>query len=213
MKRRLRLVLLFVLLAVTLAWALTDTQRATSDNSSFESASWDLTSGTACNATTCYTGIDDGSGATCTTEPTNGDTDYVHSATSSAKQGFNVTTGISVGGSSITNAQFNLCQRRESSPSPVITYKLLHNTSEIGAGCSITASSTTYIDQTCNYAVTETFTAGDTFGFTFLKDANTRPIRISGATMILTYTLPAGGPKRVYITTTRPISTIRGGTR
>jgi len=221
MKRRYPLALLiFLLLAALAAWALTETRRATSDHASFESAGWQNTGASNCNTVNCWTEIDDGTGATCTTEPTDGDTTYISSATSAAKQGFGITTSLPTG-ASISNVQFNTCVRREGTTNSTDTLKLIHNSAEIGAGCTVAPTGTSYADVTCNYAVTETFGAGDTLGFTVLKAANTRIVRHTGIAMVVTYTL---GGKKIKVTqsslltppqTQGPVAPFRfdGGTR
>ena len=66
---------------------ITSTLRPTADGGN-DSASWDNTGGTACNATNCYTEVDESSGGSCTNS--DGDTSYISTGTNGANQTFDI---------------------------------------------------------------------------------------------------------------------------
>jgi hypothetical protein len=177
----------FIFLIVTVIQAdTTSTLRPTADGGD-DSASWTNTGGTACNATSCYTEVDESSGGTCTNS--DGDTTYIQSANiSGISQTFDLTESSIPDNAAVTKIDITVCYAKSGGGGTFQT-RYCHNGSCSDSGTNISTGAQ-YAEATQSHTVnfTKTSSSDIEIGVTNTAAKNTRISQISA---VVTYTVPA----------------------
>ncbi len=161
-----------------------------------DSADWGNTlNETPCNATNCYTGVDELSGSKCTNS-SDGDVSYIISSINEASQTFDIDESSIPDNSTVTQIDITVCYRKQGLNGAFQT-RYCHNGSCADYGENISSVLAEYNGSTQSHIVSFTKTSGSDIeiGVTNKKARNTLVSKISA---VITYILPEepveGGP-------------------
>jgi len=163
----------------------TSTLRPTADGGD-DSADWDNTGGTACNATDCYTEVDESSGASCTNS--DGDTTYIVTSTNGADQTFNIDLSSITNNSTITQIDITVCAVRGAGGAKIQTRRCVDGTctnsgTDINLGASYSETTQSHTGLSITKGVSTDFEIG-------ISNEAAKSAKLSQISAVITYTLP-----------------------
>lgn len=190
-KRKAKIGKLLAGLTLTLAFALllwadvTGDLRPIADGAS--DAGWTL--GTVnCSTADCWTEVDDASGASCTTTPSDGDTTYISTTTASQRQTFDIDEASIPNGSTVTSAEVFVCAREEAVDSAIRVTFCVNASCTDSANLTLTGAYADY-SAVINFA-DDTKDGTDDYEIGVFS-VNNQAVRVSAIKTVITYT--AGG--------------------
>lgn len=162
---------------------------------------WNDESAAACSSTDCFDSVDETSGDTCTTTPSDGDTTKISIATLATAQQFDLDESSIPDGSTATSAVVSACIKRGSGGSVSIGTRFCVNGS--CSTSSTQAITNAYADY--NFPIDfpdDTKDGTDDYEIGIGGTQTSRQFDVSAMRVVITYTPPAGAerPKRRALT-------------
>lgn len=193
------LTLCLCVVATLLLWAdTTGDLRATADGGQ---NLWDDAALTNCGSTDCFDDVDESSGTSCSTTPSNGDTDYIVTAANAEDQSFDLDESSIPDGVTVTDGTIYICARKVPAQGTNITGTIcINGTCTDGTDTTLTTS---YADYSFSINFTDDIKgAGDDYECG-VDSGSAREMRVSAIKCIFTYTPPGQPPLRRRILLSR----------
>ncbi|MBI4461464.1 MAG: hypothetical protein HY653_01015 [Acidobacteria bacterium] len=155
---------------------------------------WQNNAGTSCASATCYTEVNEASGANCSTLP--GDSTINHSTTTNGQvQTYDLDESSIPDNSTVTSAIVRVCAQRGGTQNANGNLKFVINGSTTACASNFTSTST-FTDFNCTIDFADdTKTAADDYEVG-VANTQARDLHITTIAAEITYTPPAGGAKR-----------------
>jgi hypothetical protein len=155
---------------------------------------WQNEAGTACSSATCYTEVNESSGANCTTTP--GDsTDNQSTTTNNSIQQYDIDESSIPVNATVTSVTVYACAVRAGSQSVTTRLGFVVNGSVTECASTFTAGAS-YADASCTIDIPDdVYTAADDYEI-YVQNEQARNVLVTAVKADVTYTPPAGLGRR-----------------